>query len=309
MTSYFKKLRKTLTKIRWTWSTLTSHPLSANHKLATLRRYLLFHLSRRVFRKPSVYPYVNDLRLVGRFGGGVTGNIYFGLHDFEDMSFVLHFLRGEDLFVDVGANCGSYTLLAAGACGCKTIAVEPVPQTYEHLLENLRLNELEDKVMAHPMGLGERGGRLRFSDNKGAMNQVLTDDETRTASVEVSVLSLDALLAGKVPTLLKLDVEGYEFPVLSGAKQALASIQLKAIIMELNGTGKKYGHADEEIHQLLLSYRFRPFKYDPLGRKLDPIKSFNRSKFNTLYIRSEASAFAEARVQNARKFRVNGREF
>ena len=42
---------------------------------------------------------------------GATGNVYCGLHEFEDMALVLHALRPRDLFVDVGANVGSYTVL------------------------------------------------------------------------------------------------------------------------------------------------------------------------------------------------------
>jgi hypothetical protein len=43
----------------------------------------------------------------------MSGNIYAGLHEFGDMAFVLHFLRAGDLFADVGANIGSYTVLAS----------------------------------------------------------------------------------------------------------------------------------------------------------------------------------------------------
>ena len=43
---------------------------------------------------------------------GVTGNVYCGLHDFAEMSFMLHLLRAGDLFADIGANVGSYTVLA-----------------------------------------------------------------------------------------------------------------------------------------------------------------------------------------------------
>ena len=38
---------------------------------------------------------------------GASGNIYFGLHEFEEMGFLLHFLREEDLFIDIGAYIGS----------------------------------------------------------------------------------------------------------------------------------------------------------------------------------------------------------
>jgi len=44
----------------------------------------------------------------------------------NDMGFLLHFLRKDDLFLDVGANIGSYTVLAGGAVGAKSISFEPV---------------------------------------------------------------------------------------------------------------------------------------------------------------------------------------
>jgi thymidylate synthase len=61
---------------------------------------------------------------------GATGNIYAGLHEFEDMAFLLHLLRSEDMFADVGSNIGSYTILASGVVGAKSVAFEPVPSTY-----------------------------------------------------------------------------------------------------------------------------------------------------------------------------------
>ncbi len=57
---------------------------------------------------------------------GATGNIYAGLHEFDDMAFFLHLLRPEDMFADVGSNIGSYTILASGVVGAKSVAFEPV---------------------------------------------------------------------------------------------------------------------------------------------------------------------------------------
>ena len=64
----------------------------------------------------------------------MTGNIYCGLAEFADMAFVLHVLRAGDLFVDIGANAGAYTLLASSVAGAKTTCFEPVPATYARLL-------------------------------------------------------------------------------------------------------------------------------------------------------------------------------
>ena len=55
---------------------------------------------------------------------GATGNIYAGLHEFVDMAFCLHLLRSGDLFVDVGANIGSYTVLASKVAGANSVTLE-----------------------------------------------------------------------------------------------------------------------------------------------------------------------------------------
>jgi hypothetical protein len=85
---------------------------------------------------------------------GATGNIYSGLHEFEDMGFLLHFLRPDDLFVDIGANIGSYTILASAAIGAATIAFEPVPDTHEWLRLNVAINNVDNKVERRREALG-----------------------------------------------------------------------------------------------------------------------------------------------------------
>ncbi len=82
---------------------------------------------------------------------GATGNFYTGLHEFEDMSFVLHALRSTDVFVDVGANIGSYTVLAAAVVGAQCIAFEPILETYGHLLQNVNLDGDLNRSVQHAL--------------------------------------------------------------------------------------------------------------------------------------------------------------
>ena len=65
---------------------------------------------------------------------GLTGNLYAGLHEFADMAFVMHALRPTDLFVDIGANAGSYTILACAVAKARGCAFEPLPSTYRRLV-------------------------------------------------------------------------------------------------------------------------------------------------------------------------------
>jgi cyclopropane fatty-acyl-phospholipid synthase-like methyltransferase len=56
--------------------------------------------------------------------------------------FVLHLLRPADHFLDVGANVGSYTVMAAGSVGAFVTCVEPIPSTFAHFERNIALNGL-----------------------------------------------------------------------------------------------------------------------------------------------------------------------
>ncbi len=107
---------------------------------------------------------------------GATGNIYCGLHEFESMALALHLLRPNNLFLDVGANIGSYSILAA-SIGAKCIAFEPVPTTYEHLLENINLNGFRNFIDARNVAIGDKKGRLRMTTGFDTTNRVIQDSE------------------------------------------------------------------------------------------------------------------------------------
>lgn len=93
---------------------------------------------------------------------GASGNLYCGLHEFEDVGFLIHYLRPDDLFLDIGANVGTYTVMAAGVTGSSVLAFEPIPTTYARLLSNLRVNSLNSRVVALNIGLGAESGCLVF---------------------------------------------------------------------------------------------------------------------------------------------------
>jgi FkbM family methyltransferase len=112
-----------------------------------------------------------------------TGNIYCGLHEFVDMAFVLHALKSNDVFLDVGANIGSYTVLASGVCGARTIAFEPDPKTAEHLRRNIEINALDDLVKVHEVALGRAAGKGVLTVGLDTVNHVAVPGEAYTQTV------------------------------------------------------------------------------------------------------------------------------
>lgn len=118
-----------------------NHPLVASHKARGLKRFLFWQVKSRLQRRDFVYSWIGESKFYVKNGEtGLTGNIYTGLYEFSDMGFLLHVVKKEDLIIDVGANSGSYTILAGAVLSAKTISVEPVPATFSRLVRNIELN-------------------------------------------------------------------------------------------------------------------------------------------------------------------------
>ena len=287
---------------------ITDHPLNSGRKIGALGRFTRWQIGSRLLPGSAVaVPFVNASRLLITPGmTGATGNIYTGLHEFEDMAFLLHVLRPDDLFVDVGANVGSYTVLAGAAVGARCMAIEPLPATYEHLLDNIHLNRMEDRVRALNIGLGPQEGTLRFSSHLDTMNHVLAEEETDVSALEVPVRPLDAVVGAEEPAVIKIDVEGFETEVILGSASTLARGSLLAVIMELNGSGRRYGYDEAPLHKTMLDHGFQTFSYRPFTRELTALNSTNAASGNTLYLKN-AEQVAE-RVNSASVFQIRGRQ-
>ncbi|MBN1472202.1 MAG: FkbM family methyltransferase [Syntrophaceae bacterium] len=287
---------------------ITDHPLNRDHKLSSIIRFAKWQVGSRLVPGAIVYDWVNGSKLLVKTGEtGLTGNIYTGLHEFPDMGFLLHFLRTEDFFVDIGANAGSYTILACYAVGARGVAFEPVPSTYKRLVENMRLNHLDKKVKCINKGVGAQQGTIAFTIDSDTTNHALATGEQCINKVIIEVTSLDVALHGEYPKLIKIDVEGYETQVLEGAQEILKNQTLNAVIIELNGSGARYEYDESKILELMLSIGFRTYSYDPFSRKLINLDGKNLNSENTLFIRNKS--LVDDRLRTATKVTVHGRQF
>ncbi|MBP1152324.1 FkbM family methyltransferase [Methylocaldum sp. BRCS4] len=286
-----------------TLSFIVNHPLNSERRLASIKRFVTWQIGSRLVPGAVAVPFVNETRLLTRPGmTGATGNLYCGLHEFEDMAFVLHFLREEDLFVDVGANIGSYTVLAAGAVGARTISIEPIEATFSSLLDNVRINGLDDRVRAMNLGVGGESGTLRFTQASDTTNHVVSSADSEGDTIDVRIESLDSVLAGESPRLIKVDVEGFETEVIGGAEQTFSNPALIAALMELNGSGDRYGFDEDKLHQMVLEYGFESYSYVPLERRLVSLNGKKNLSGNTLYIRDVGTV--AKRLREAPKYSV-----
>lgn len=285
---------------------IMNHPLNRSNRLGAAKRFLKWQIASRLLPYPVVYPFIGNVKLIVWKGmTGATGNVYTGLHEFEDMSFLLHLLRQGDLFADIGSNIGSYTLLASGHRGAETFAFEPIPTTYANLKNNVIVNHLEDRVSVHNIGLGAKPGKLKFTNGLDTMNHVVNDDDHSVMTLEVDVDTLDNVMGGRSPLLMKVDVEGFETDVLNGAAAILEDQALKAIIIELNGAGTHYGYNEDDIKAKLKALGFEPYRYEPFKRQLT--QSSKQHGGNMLYLRD--IDFIKDRISKSPDIQILGQTF
>jgi len=269
-----------------------SHPLTQRAPSRAWARFLVWQLRSR-FQSEVIVPWIAGTRLAARRGmTGATGNIYVGLHEFADMMLPLHFLRPGDLFLDVGANIGSYSVLASGVCGARSWAFEPHPQTAKYLQRNIEINDLAALVTVHQCALGRRRGTVSFTTDQDTTNQVTS----RSTGLTVPMESLDNLTATESPAMIKMDVEGGEEEAISGAQGCLSKSSLKLVEIET---------LTPRMREIFAQSGFEEFHYEPFARRLEAGPS-PRPGANAVFARD--LDFVRARLNEARPVSVLDRE-
>lgn len=153
-----------------------------------------------------------------------------GIYEEEETHFFLEWLQPGMAVLDIGANFGYFTLLAAKAVGStgRVLSFEPEPANFALLTRNIALNGYAH-ARGFQLALSDHAGSLRlFTDAANLGNPSLSAKNVPAsgAFVDVATITLDAFLAGErdLPArfhLLKMDVQGAEALVMAGAKALL----------------------------------------------------------------------------------------
>lgn len=291
--------------VRFLWN----HPLSKGAFVPNLLRFMKWQVTSRLYPDAAfLLPWVGGMKLIARRGEtGVTGNIYCGLHEFEEMALTVHLLRSDDLFLDAGANAGVFSLLACGVAGASGIAVEPVPATFKRLKDQVLLNSLGDRIALHQAGLGEAPGTLRFTAGLDTINHVVAEGERDDGNVvTVPITTIDKICCDRAPTLVKMDVEGYELFALKGGLETMRSPAVKGVILEVNGTGERYGISDNDLLGFMNELAFVPMTYDPWTRKLSPKTTSGKHSGNLIFVRDRS--WVEARCSSSQRISIGSHQ-
>ncbi|MBY0336536.1 MAG: FkbM family methyltransferase [Acetobacteraceae bacterium] len=195
-----------------------------------------------------------------------------GARDPEIWRFIQSRLQPGSTFVDAGANVGAYAVPAARLVGPtgRVIAFEAHPHTHGFLGRNLGRNGLSWATAVNE-ALGDGPGEIRLAyntANPGETHVAAAGEADQGATVRMTTLD-EALprLGANAVDYLKVDVEGFELPLLRGAARTIAESPGIAVQIELQPRhAARYGHATADIGRLLLGLGLHPHLLDAAGR-------------------------------------------
>ena len=242
--------------IRYVWE----HPSNAGHRPRALLRMARYQARARLLRRRAIARLGECSRLwVDLHRTSASKVMYANPPDLPEMLVWRQALRDGGLFVDVGANVGTYTIWAA-ECGAEVMALEPAADTFGLLLENVALNGYQ--VAAIQAAAGDRCGTARFTAGRDSGNRLDPD-----GPVETRLVTIDSLIGGRHVAGMKVDVEGFEIEVLRGCTRALSERRIGLIQLEWNAMSQLALGADRRpVADLLAQHGYQLFRPDPQGR-------------------------------------------
>ncbi len=250
------------------------HPANRQHPIAAVGRslhwWLAYRLSQRVMEH-NLFGYT--IRLYPDSHQTRHLVYYTNQADYDTIGFIQRYLQPGDHFIDVGANIGLYTLLAASRIGKSghLYTFEPCPKTVARLQETLSANQL-DWVRLQAIALGDAELTLTLTADRDTVNHVLLNAEHSQVVTHIPCRRLDDIVAAdSTYAIAKIDVEGFELPVLKGANRLLAQHQIEVLILEINGAFRRYGIHAEDIVAYLNSLGYTSFSYQFESNQLIPI--------------------------------------
>lgn len=211
----------------------------------------------------------------------VSYGIYAKNFEMRERMFHNAFLRPGDIYLDVGANIGLFTLIAAHKVGNdgQVYALEPTSTSFQRLLTNIHLNRFSN-VSPFQIALSDAPGQVSMLvslDGYDGRNSLTspTAGEKFTSEM-VSALTLDQFvqeqhLDHKI-TMIKIDVEGWETHVLAGGRGILSATDAPILQIEFAEEARaSAGSTTDELYRSLTSLGYQLFSFEAEAGALAPV--------------------------------------
>jgi FkbM family methyltransferase len=241
--------------VKFVWA----HPANEGKRTRALLRAVRFQIRGRVLKQPSLAHLGERSFVWAHLHRTAASKVVYGNPpDYAEMLAWRRVLQPGDLFLDVGANVGSYAIWAAES-GADVIAMEPAEETFPLLVDNIALNGYQiDAIQA---AAGAMCGIVQFTSGRDCVNHL-----DPNGSVKAKMVTIDSVIGDRAVAGMKIDVEGYEIDVLRGCSRALAEHRIRLIQLEWNSTSQAAVGTDRlPVAKLLAGHGYSLYRPDLRG--------------------------------------------
>lgn len=161
----------------------------------------------------------------------------YGMHEPLLIGLLKNIISKGMVVVDIGANIGYFPLVESKLVGNegKIIAIEPFPDSYNLLKDNIKLNNASNFICKNLAISDQNGKAIMYSFDMANWNSLLHGNRNFSSSFEVQTSTLDTLLETETKIdAIRMDIEGYECNIIDGMKNTLMKHK-PLLIVELHG--------------------------------------------------------------------------
>ena len=265
-------------------------------KITTLRKHF-FGVHQRFFKPSGVFKgvskkivYRNRIVLDLDINDWIQQNLYF-LNQYEEreLRFLESMLKPGDIFIDVGANIGLFSLVASAIIGesGKVYAFEPYSKNFDKLLHHIKLNGLEN-VIAERRAVSDKSGWIDLKANEDDDNDGMISAyvDTFTSSETVPTIGLDQYITGNIKQpirFIKMDIEGGEYLAIKGMSSTLTKDH-PVVLVEINpDILSKNGITPTMIEDVFFRLQYSKYYLDLKGQLLTE-RAPDDSSYNCVFI-------------------------
>jgi FkbM family methyltransferase len=233
----------------------------------------------------------NGLRILAPKGGAGAAIYYQGVSEPDVMSFIQGNLKHGNIFIDIGAHIGEYTLTASKIVGNngQVHAFEPSPHIFEILKKNVNLNNLSN-IFLNQKAVSDQNGDIQFEIHRepsiSSVKKLHQSKNVPLQTISIESMRLDtywkSVIKGIKVDLIKIDVEGAELLVLSGATELLSLNADNAPIIIFEYSPKNYasfGIEPVQVLKLLKDLKYKIFTYS-INEGLKPLRNIPSCDLN-----------------------------
>lgn len=242
------------------------HPANEDARTRALLRWITHNVRRRIHPRRDIVVTLLDGCLLGPTDHPVINSCVYaseGFYDWDAFHALQQLLDPGDWFIDVGANIGVYSVIAAQliTCGGQIWAFEPARASARYLERNLSTDRSDVRIFE--VALGSAPSTSWWDPSLGTTAHLAGGDQGAPDLEPVTVTTLDAILdsTSTAPTsfsrsVAKIDVEGWEPAVVAGAKTWLAG-NPRALLIEAAGHSHRCDVPWDSLVETLTSHGYR----------------------------------------------------